>query len=152
MTRGPEFTLRPKIPAATPAINPLNVEPKMIPTICARTAGVNQADPPSIAPSTAPSKSPSNTLFIAFLRGVLSLLFLTTDPQNPLGLSMHEKQNKDTHRQVGCNQQDKEAIAAVESAGVFQKALTTHRRPPPTPTTSKNPSAFLEFVVALVTV
>ncbi len=37
---------------------------------------------------------------------------------------MHEKQNKDTHRQVGCNQQDKEAIAAVESAGFLKKALT----------------------------
>src|SRR5258708_28271445 len=121
MTRGPEFTLRPKIPAATPAINPLNVEPKMIPTICARTAGVNQADPPSIAPSTAPSRSPSNTLFIAFLRGVLSLLFLTTDPQNPLGLSMHEKQNKDTHRQVRCNQQDKETIAAGKFTGPLKK-------------------------------
>src|SRR5258707_1751486 len=138
MPRGTEFTLRAKIPAATTAINPLNVEPKMIPTICARTAGVNQADPPSIAPSTAPSKSPSNTLFIAFLRGVLSLLFLTTDPQNPLGLSMHEKQNKDTHRQVGCNQQDKEAIAAVESAGVFQKDLHKRRLLLPSPVTLNN--------------
>src|ERR1700730_17008919 len=123
MPSGTEFTLRAKMPAATPAINPLSVEPKMIPTSWARTAGVNQAVPPSMAPSKAPIKSPSNTLFIAFLRGILSLLFLTTDPKNPLGLSMHEKQNKDSHRQVGCNQQDKEAIASVNPSGLFKNAL-----------------------------
>src|SRR4029077_19283272 len=111
MPSGTEFTLRAKMPAATPAINPLSVEPKMIPTNWARTAGVNQAVPPSIAPSKAPIKSPSNTLFIAFLRRILSLLFLTTDPKNPLVLPMHEKQNQGAHHQVGCNQQDKEPVA-----------------------------------------
>src|SRR5260221_5373437 len=116
----------------------------MIPTICARTAGVNQADPPSIAPSTAPSRSPSNTLFIAFLRRTLSLLFLTTDPQNPLGLSMHEKQNKDTHRQVRCNQQDKETIAAGISKRPLQNNFAHGGDTEAVPATRNIPGHFLE--------
>src|SRR5713226_9995641 len=49
MPSGTEFTLRAKMPAATPAIKPLIVEPKMIPANCARTAGVNHADPQKIS-------------------------------------------------------------------------------------------------------
>src|SRR5713226_9719491 len=109
MPSGTEFTLRAKMPAATPAINPLIVEPKMIPTNCARTAGVNQAVPPSIAPSTAPIRSPSKH-FIHHIppSRFVSLLILTTNIQIPLRLSVHEKQNQDAHHQVRCDQQDKE--------------------------------------------
>src|SRR6266705_5346960 len=121
MPSGTEFTLRAKMPAATPAINPLIVEPKMIAANCARTAGVNHADPPSIAPSTAPTRSPSSTLFIPVppLRSV-SLVFLTTNPQIPLRLAMQEKQNQDPHCQVRRNQQDKETVAAVKSPGLLK--------------------------------
>src|SRR6185295_6988443 len=48
-----------------PATSPFIVDPKMIPTISERAAGVNHAVPPSIAPRTAPTNNPSNTLFIA---------------------------------------------------------------------------------------
>src|SRR5207245_6823120 len=125
MPRGTEFTLRAKMPAATPAINPLIVEPKMIPTNCARTAGVNQADPPSMAPSTAPSRSPRSTLFIAILRSnsCLLLWFYTTNSGFPLSLSVKKKQNQDAHRQVRCNQQDKEPIAAVKAPDLLKNRL-----------------------------
>src|SRR5207245_11592205 len=133
MPRGTEFTLRAKMPAATPAINPLIVEPKMIPTNCARTAGVNQADPPSMAPSTAPSRSPRSTLFIAILRSnsCLLLWFYTTNSGFPLSLSVKKKQNQDAHRQVRCNQQDKEAIAAVKAPGLLQNGLFVGRESEP---------------------
>src|SRR5437879_5963530 len=67
MPRGTEFTLRAKMPAATPAIRPLTVEPMMMPAIWLRTAGVNQAVAPSIAPRRAPRSSPSRILFIDVL-------------------------------------------------------------------------------------
>src|SRR6266567_3219289 len=124
MPSGTEFTFRAKMPAATPAINPLIVEPNMIAPSCALTAGVNHADPPSIAPSTAPIKSPSSTLFIAILRSnSLFLLFCTTNPGIPLGLPVQQKQNQDAHHQIGCNQQDKETVAPVEAGCSFEKAL-----------------------------
>src|SRR5881396_448683 len=125
MPSGTEFTLRAKMPAATPAIKPLIVEPKMIPTNCARTAGVNQADPPSIAPSTAPTRSPRSTLFMANppIEFPLLLSFYTTNFGFPLRLSVQKKQNQYAHRQVRCNQQDKEAVTAVKASGLFQNSL-----------------------------
>src|SRR5437867_13060519 len=99
MPSGTEFTLRAKIPAATPAINPLIVDPTMIPTIMVRTAGVNHAVPPSIAPKTAPSSNPSSTLFIVSLLGDLRILvqFLTTNSGIPLGSSAEKNQNQHAH-------------------------------------------------------
>src|SRR5258706_1898817 len=123
MPRGREFTLRAKMPAATPATNPLIVDPKMIPANCARTAGVNQADPPSIAPNNAPSRSPSSTLFITSSVPICLLPFFTTCLQISLALSVHKKQNQDAHRQVRCNQQDKEPIAAVKTPHPFKNPL-----------------------------
>src|SRR6266481_6047010 len=115
MPRGTEFTLRAKMPAATPAINPLIVDPKMIPANCARTAGVNQADPPSIAPNNAPSRSPSSTLFITSSVPICLLPFFTTCLQISLALSVHKKQNQAAHPRLPCNPQDKELIEAVKA-------------------------------------
>src|SRR5271168_2993447 len=118
---GTEFTLRAKIPAATPAMRPLIVEPITIITIPERTAGVNQAVPPSMAPSTAPSSNPSKTLFI--LSSTLCLPFFTTHSRIPLTLSVQKQQNEHTHRQVRQNQQDKEAVAAVKAPGLLECRL-----------------------------
>src|ERR1700674_1656508 len=124
MPSGSDFTFREKNPMRMPPTNPLNVDPIMMVAISGRTSGVNQAVPPSMAPNTVPSRSPSSTLFITFLRsGSLSLLFLTTEPQNPLGLSVQEKQNQHAHRQVRCNQQDKEAVTAVKTRGLLKNTL-----------------------------
>src|SRR5882672_7478378 len=128
---GTEFTFRAKMPAAIPAINPFTVEPITIPTICARTAGVNHAVPPSTAPKIAPSKSPSSTLFITRLRCLIFLsLSFTTNPRIPLDLSVHEKQNQDAHQQVGCNQQDEETITPVKAAQLLKNAFAVggHRQ------------------------
>src|SRR2546430_640647 len=141
MPSGTEFTLRAKMPAATPAIKPLIVEPKMIPTNCSRTAGVNQADPPSIAPSTAPTRSPRSTLFMANppIEFPLLLSFYTTNFGFPLRLSVQKKQNQYAHRQVRCNQQDKEAVTAVKKARPFSKKFPGrgHSQPPPITRTSQ---------------
>src|SRR5882757_4192416 len=59
-----EWTLRAKKPIATPAMMPFTVEPMMMPTIPARTAGVNHEVAPSMAPRIAPRTIPSRTLFI----------------------------------------------------------------------------------------
>src|SRR6266481_848381 len=121
---GTEFTFRAKMPAATPAIRPFTVEPITMPTICARTAGVNHAVPPSTAPKIAPSKSPSSTLFIPRLRCLIFLsLSFTTNPRIPLTLSVHKKQNQDAHQQIGCNQQDEEAVAPVKAPGLLKDAF-----------------------------
>src|SRR6266481_243964 len=53
----------------------------------------------------------------------VSLLFPTTNLGIPLRLAVHEKQNQNAHGQVGCNQQDKETVAAVESRGFLKNAL-----------------------------
>src|SRR5215467_991859 len=98
---GTEFTLRAKNPAAIPAINPLTVEPTMIPANCARTDGVNHAVPPSIAPRSAPNSNPSRTLFIAFPPPLVSL---TTELIIPLRLALQNQQQDQPHQQVRCNQ------------------------------------------------
>src|SRR6266478_4688593 len=51
------------------------------------------------------------------------LVFLTTDLRIPLTLSVHEKQNQDAHQQVGCNQQDEEAVAPVKASGLLKNAF-----------------------------
>src|SRR5713226_3524754 len=50
----------------------------------------------------------------------VSLLILTTNKQIPLRLSVHEKQNQGAHRQVRCNQQDKEAVAPVKTPSLLK--------------------------------
>jgi hypothetical protein len=42
-------------------------------------------------------------------------MFFTTEPGFPLGLSLQNQQQNHAHHQVGQNQQDKEAIAAIEA-------------------------------------
>jgi hypothetical protein len=44
----------------------LNIDPKTMPTIPARTAGVNHAVSPSRMPKTAPSNRPSTILLLIF--------------------------------------------------------------------------------------
>src|SRR2546430_5818988 len=46
---------------------PLNVEPTTMPTICGRTAGVNQAVRPSRTPRSPPRTNPKTGLFIFLL-------------------------------------------------------------------------------------
>src|SRR6267143_435168 len=121
--KGTEFTFRAKMPAATPAMSPLTVDPTIMPASWTRTAGVNHAVAPSIAPSNAPSSSPSSTLFITFLRRDLSLVFLTTNPRIPLSLSVHKKQNRYPHHQIRSNQQYEEPVPAVKTPSLFQSAL-----------------------------
>src|SRR6478609_8422644 len=62
--QGKRVTLRAKMPMSTPAIRPLIMEPITMPTIPARTAGVNQAVRPSRMPKTPPRTKPSTILLL----------------------------------------------------------------------------------------
>src|ERR1700719_837053 len=53
----------------------------------------------------------------------VSLVSLTTNPQIPLNLSVHKKQNRCAHCQIRCNQQYKEPIPPVKTPGLVKNAL-----------------------------
>src|SRR5262245_10617921 len=114
--------------AATPAMIPFTVEPKMMPAIIGRAAGVNHAVPPSTAPSNAPSRSPSTILFIAsFLpaRRICGPLgSLTTSPGFPLPLVSGIEQQQRPHDQIRRDQQDGGLIAAIETLRPLPQVLS----------------------------
>src|SRR5271156_5605592 len=60
-----------------------------------------------------------------------SLMFYTTEPEFSLELSFQNQQQNHAHRQVRQNQQDKEAIAAVEASCFVENALvmSSYRQP-----------------------
>ena len=55
-------------------------------------------------------------------------MFYTTGPEIPLDLSLQNQQKNDAHRQVGQNQQDEEAVAAVKAGCFFEDtfAMRSH--------------------------
>src|SRR5438094_5516472 len=100
---GVDCTFRANQPAAHPAIIPLIVEPMIIPTIPARTSGVNHAGPPSSAPRIAPSKRPSVILFITSPPQAYS-----TSARNPL--TMRKQKNDDAHDEIRGDNCDQRAV------------------------------------------
>src|SRR6266853_1244513 len=69
------------MPIRTPATSPLNMDPITMPTIPARTAGVNQAVRPSRIPKMPPRTKPSTILLLmvahSLERWCLSIVVLT---------------------------------------------------------------------------
>src|SRR2546430_4530079 len=132
---GVECSSRAKIPAATPAISPLNVEPIMIPTIAGRTAGVNQAVPPSIAPSNAPTSNPSTILFMhpppftslqKRLFSCATVLYNAWKKSFELSaMAIEDKQG--SRQQIDCYQQDSGLITNVKSLNPFPQILSVGR-------------------------
>src|SRR5437660_446662 len=79
----------------------------------------------------------------------LLLWFYTTNSGFPLSLSVKKKQNQDAHRQVRCNQQDKETIAAVKAPGLLQNSFIVSADSEPVQVARNVQSHFLDFGIAV---
>jgi len=101
-------SLRAKDARSNSAMRPLTVDPTIMAASWTRTAGVNHLSPVN-ASEQCPSRSPA-----AFIHHIppsrsVFLVFLTTNREFLLSLSVHKKQDRYPHHQIRPQSTDKEA-------------------------------------------